>query len=73
MYFIPKEAESGYEPRSLCIGSGTWMVAENQPSVRLTLKRHDGHYDAQRMYADQRTETIIPGYQLPISTHHSLP
>lgn len=62
MQFVPKEAGSGFDPRNVCLGSGRWMLAENVGSVSLTFKRHEGHYDAQRMYMDARREAIIPAY-----------
>jgi peptide/nickel transport system substrate-binding protein len=60
LYLTPKEADSGYDPRSVAIGSGNWQVAEWQPSARLMLKRHEGHYEKARLYIDERHQTILP-------------
>jgi peptide/nickel transport system substrate-binding protein len=62
MYFVPKEADTAFDPRNICIGSGNWMIGENKASVSLTFKRHEGHYDAGRMYLDERRDIILPEY-----------
>jgi ABC-type transport system substrate-binding protein len=62
MFFMPKEADQGYDPRTTGIGSGPFYIANFTPSVGLQLKRHDGHYEASKTYIDEVKETIIPEY-----------
>src|SRR4051812_22827012 len=46
MYFMPKEADQGYDPRTTGIGSGPYAITNFTPSVGLQFKRHEGHYEA---------------------------
>jgi peptide/nickel transport system substrate-binding protein len=62
MYFMPKEADSGYDARRVAIGSGPWQVEEHVASARIAYKRHEGHPEAPRIYIDRITEFIIPEY-----------
>lgn len=62
LFLTPKEVDGGYDPRSVAIGSGNWQVAEWQPSSRMVLKRHEGHYEKDRLYIDERQQTILPEY-----------
>jgi peptide/nickel transport system substrate-binding protein len=62
MFCTPKEAIDGYDPRKVAIGSGPWAVENYQPSVKVDLKRHDGHHEADRIYIDKLTEIILPEY-----------
>src|SRR5262249_4876480 len=78
MYFVPKEADAGYDPRNVCIGSGNYMLGSNEASVSLTFKRHEGHYDAARMYLDSRRDAVITEYatglaQLRTGNIHTFP
>lgn len=62
MYFMPKEADNGYDVRRTAIGAGPWQVEEHVPSARVLYKRNEGHPEAHRIYFDRITEFIIPEY-----------
>jgi peptide/nickel transport system substrate-binding protein len=62
MFFIPKDFDGGYDVRQKAIGSGPWMVANYLPSSRVEYKRHEGHHEADRIYIDAATETVLPEY-----------
>jgi ABC-type transport system substrate-binding protein len=62
MYFMPKEADNGYDARRVAIGSGPWQVEEHVTSARIVYKRNEGHPEAQRIYLDKITEFVIPEY-----------
>ena len=62
MWMVPRESESQYELRRTTIGSGPWMVSEYVPSVHLHFKRHEGFYDAGKLYFDEIREPIVPEY-----------
>ena len=62
LWIIPRESDGGYELRRTTIGSGPWMVTDYTPSVRLVFKRHEGWYDAGKLYFDEVREPIVPEY-----------
>jgi len=60
MYFIPKEADVGYDTRTTAIGFGPWEVAEHTPSAGIKWRKNQGHYIANKIHVDQRETAIIP-------------
>jgi peptide/nickel transport system substrate-binding protein len=71
LWIIPREAEDNYDLRRTTIGSGPWMVTEYEPSVRLVFKRHEGWYDAQKLYFDEVREPILPEYSTQLAQFKS--
>jgi ABC-type transport system substrate-binding protein len=71
MFFLPKEADVTYDPRTTGIGSSQFYVGEFVPSGSLTLKRHEGHYEAPSVYFDGVKEFIIPEYAAAMSQFRS--
>ncbi|HLF76090.1 MAG TPA: ABC transporter substrate-binding protein, partial [Dehalococcoidia bacterium] len=59
---LPKEAEDKYDTKQKAIGSGVVYLSDYKPSIGFTVKRHTGHYDAQKAYADQADYPIITEY-----------
>jgi peptide/nickel transport system substrate-binding protein len=62
LWIIPRESDGGYELRRTTIGSGPWMVQEYVPSVHLIFKRHEGWYDAGKLFFDEVREPIVSEY-----------
>lgn len=62
MFFVPREADGGYDVRQKAIGSGPWMVEEYFASSRVAYKRHEGHHEADRVFIDKATEFVLPEY-----------
>lgn len=62
MYMTPKEADHGYDPAQVAIGSGPYALKDYTPSVDVALARNPGHYDADRVYIEESREVIMPEY-----------
>jgi peptide/nickel transport system substrate-binding protein len=62
MFFLPRDADGGYDARQTAIGSGPWMVEEYFASSRVAYKRHDGHHEVDRVFIDKATEFVLPEY-----------
>lgn len=71
MFFLPREADETYDPRTVGIGSSAFFISNFTPSASLTLRRHDGFYDAQRVYIDEIREFIVPEYATGLSQFRS--
>ncbi len=62
-YIVPKESDGpGLDLRRQQIGSGPLMLSEYTPSVRYVYKRHDGFYDANRVFIDELQLPIVTEY-----------
>jgi ABC-type transport system substrate-binding protein len=58
---VPKEAEN-VDLRNRVIGTGPWALANYQPSIGVTWKRHAEFYDKTLPYFDQIENPILPEY-----------
>ena len=67
MYFMPREVDQGYDPRTTGIGSTAWFISNFTPSASLTYRRHDGYWDAAHAFIDEVKEVIVPEYATAIS------
>lgn len=56
---LPKEIDSGYDPRTTIIGSGPVYVSQYTPAVGVTFKRHPGYYKKDLPNIDQIDMPII--------------
>ena len=63
-YLVPRESENqnALDLRRTQLGSGPWMLKEYNPSVGFKYARHDGWYDAGRVYLDEVQLPIISEY-----------
>ena len=62
-HIVPKEADAGYNPRNVAIGSGPYQVSEQVPSSRINFRRNGGGYhDDPRPYADAAEYPVITEY-----------
>lgn len=59
---VPKEAATAYNPQRTPIGSGAYQLDVFEPSVRMTFKRHDKHWDQPRPYVDSIEYPFVPQY-----------
>ena len=59
---MPKEIESGFDPRRDMIGTGPYMLTEYQPSIGFTLKRNPDYWDQNANFADQINLPIVIEY-----------
>jgi peptide/nickel transport system substrate-binding protein len=59
---LPKEADSGYDPRHDIIGLGPYYLADYKPSASFTLKRNDNWWDKPFPLPDQIDMPIITEY-----------
>jgi len=68
LHIMPKEAGSGYDPRTTQIGSGPFYVSEHVASAHIHLKRNPGFYDANRPYADGMEFPIVAEYATALAS-----
>jgi peptide/nickel transport system substrate-binding protein len=61
-HIVPRELDGQFDIRHRPIGSGPWYLAEHVPSSRMVFKRHPGHFDKERPYADESEIAVIPEY-----------
>jgi peptide/nickel transport system substrate-binding protein len=59
---LPKEIDSGFDPRGEMIGTGPYMLSNYVPSASFTLKRNADYYDANYARADAIEIPIISEY-----------
>jgi peptide/nickel transport system substrate-binding protein len=64
---VPKEAAAGYNPQRTPIGSGAYQLDVFEPSVRMTFKRHEKHWDQPRPYFDSIEYPFVPQYATGLS------
>jgi ABC-type transport system substrate-binding protein len=61
-HIVPKEAEGGFDPRFVAIGSGPWQLGEHVPSSRVVLKRNPEYFDREHPIIDTLEQAIVPEY-----------
>lgn len=66
-YIVPKEADGGFDIRRTQIGSGPYMLQEYTPSARYVYRRHDGYYDASRVFVDELQLPIVSEYATAVA------
>src|SRR6185369_3327001 len=59
---MPKEADGGFDPRFVAIGSGPWQLGEHVPSSRVVLKRNPDYFDREHPFLDTLEQAIVPEY-----------
>jgi peptide/nickel transport system substrate-binding protein len=62
LVMLPKEADSGFDPRSQMIGHGPYELSAVEPSVRYAVKRNPEYWDAASYFIDQVDLPIVPEY-----------
>ncbi len=67
MIILPKETDSTFDIRGDIISTGPFYLANYQPSVGFTLKRHADHWDKDSALVDQVDKPIISEYSSVIS------
>ncbi|HLF78403.1 MAG TPA: ABC transporter substrate-binding protein [Dehalococcoidia bacterium] len=59
---MPRESESGFDPRSVVRGHGPWMLEEYNPSVRFVWAKNPDYYVKDRPFPDKVEVPILPDY-----------
>jgi oligopeptide transport system substrate-binding protein len=62
LVMLPKEADSGFDPRGQMIGHGPYELSAVEPSVRYVVKRNAEYWDAESYFIDQIDLPIVPEY-----------
>ena len=62
LFILPKEAESGFDPRNTVRGSSAWTVEKYQQSVGFTYAKNPNWYRADRPFADKIEMPIVSEY-----------
>jgi ABC-type transport system substrate-binding protein len=62
LYILPKEAESGFDPRKDARGSSAWTIEKYQPSIGFTYAKNPNWYRSDRPFADKLEMPIISEY-----------
>jgi len=62
LYILPKEAESGFDPRNTVRGSSAWTLEKYQQSVGFTYAKNPNWYRTDRPFADKIELPIVPEY-----------
>ena len=52
-FVMPRESDSGFDPKTQVRGHGPWLLDEYTPSVRLTYKKNPDYYVANRPFYDR--------------------
>ena len=61
-YVMPRESESGFDPRGEVRGYGPWTLEEYRPSAFFRWKKNPDYYVKGRPFYDYRDEPILPEY-----------
>jgi len=61
-FVMPKETDSGFDPRKDARGTGPWMVDKYEPSVSIQFKRNPNWYGAPKPFLNGWTNTIVKEY-----------
>ena len=69
-WVLPRES-ADYDPRRVAIGSGPWVMADYQPSVRVVLKKNAGWHDGDQIYVDELHQPIVPEYSTALAQFKS--
>ena len=69
LYLVPRESENqnALDLRRTQLGSGPWALKDYKPSVGYTYRRHEGWYDADRLYLDEIQMPIVSEYSTGLS------
>ncbi len=62
LFILPKEAESGFDPRNTVRGSSAWTVEKYQQSVGFTYAKNPNWYRSDRPFADKIELPIVSEY-----------
>jgi ABC-type transport system substrate-binding protein len=61
-FVMPRESDSGFDPRSVVRGNGPWQVEEYVPSSRIIWRRNPDYYVKDRPFPDKVERPIIVDY-----------
>ncbi len=61
-YIMPRESESGFDPRGDVRGYGPWILVENKPSVGRTWRRNADYYVKGRPFPETLEHPIVSEY-----------
>ncbi len=61
-FVMPKETDTGFDPRKDARGTGPWFVDKYEPSVSINYKRNPNWYGGPKPFLDGWTNTIIKEY-----------
>jgi ABC-type transport system substrate-binding protein len=66
LYILPRESESGFDPKTVVRGNGPWLLQEYTPSTRFVWKKNPNYYISNRPFPDLLERPIItePAQQL---------
>ncbi len=64
---MPKESDTGFDPRNDMIGTGPFMLDKYTPSVGFTLKRHPDYWDKDYALVDTVEAPIVVEYAATLS------
>src|SRR4051812_46502494 len=64
---MPKESDSGFDPRNDMIGTGPFYVDKYTPSVGFTLKRHPEYWDKDYALVDTVETPIVSEYSAALA------
>jgi peptide/nickel transport system substrate-binding protein len=62
LVMLPKEADTGFDPRGQMIGHGPYELSAVEPSVRYAVKRNAEYWDADSYFIDQVDLPVVPEY-----------
>jgi len=62
LWIMPTEADGGFDPAQLMIGTGPWMFSEYRPSERSTFKKNPEWHEKGFPLLDQIERFVIPEY-----------
>ncbi|HLF79891.1 MAG TPA: ABC transporter substrate-binding protein [Dehalococcoidia bacterium] len=61
-YVMPRESESGFDPKSTVRGHGPFTLEEYRPSVSFAWKKNPDYYMKDRPFFDRLEQPIVPEY-----------
>jgi peptide/nickel transport system substrate-binding protein len=70
-HIFPREADSGYDPREVAIGSGPYGLEEHVGSSHIHLKRNEGHHHPERNFFDRIEYPILSEYATALAAFKS--
>ena len=66
-HLMPREADSGYNPKTTAIGNGPFWVSTHEPSARVVVTRNDGYHISGQPYFDTMEYPILTEYATGIA------
>ena len=60
LYVMPKEAEGGFDAKTVVRGNGPWLLDEYTPSARFVWRKNPNYYVTGRPFPDRLERPIIP-------------